>query len=122
MSHIVHIQTEVRDADAVALACERLALPPPVERTVTLFNGCVTGLAIELSGWKYPAVCDLRTGQLAFDNYGGAWGDQKELHRFVQRYAVEKARIEARKVGHLVIEQSLPDGSIKLTIELGGAA
>jgi hypothetical protein len=36
--------------------------------------------------------------------------------------AVEKARIEARKRGHSVVEQSLADGSIKLTINVGGAS
>ena len=36
--------------------------------------------------------------------------------------AVEKAKIEARKRGHSVYEQALPDGSIKLTIQVGGGA
>lgn len=36
--------------------------------------------------------------------------------------AVEKAKIEARKKGHSVTEQSLADGSIKLTVQVGGAA
>ena len=33
-----------------------------------------------------------------------------------------KARIEARKRGHTITEQSLADGSIKLTVQVGGAA
>lgn len=43
---------------------------------------------------------------------------------FLETYsvAVEKARIEARKRGHSVMEQSLADGSIKLTVQIGGAA
>ena len=36
--------------------------------------------------------------------------------------AFEKARVEARKAGHAVIEQHLPDGFIKLTIQIGAAA
>jgi hypothetical protein len=36
--------------------------------------------------------------------------------------AVEKAKIEARKHGHSVVEHSLPDGSIKLTVQVGGAS
>jgi hypothetical protein len=35
---------------------------------------------------------------------------------------VEKARIEALKRGHSISEQSLADGSIKLTIQVGGAS
>ncbi len=50
------------------------------------------------------------------------WGEQRELDRFLQGYAVEKARIEARRRGHTVTEQSLADGSIKLTIQVGGVA
>jgi hypothetical protein len=49
------------------------------------------------------------------------WGDQQQLDRFLQAYAVEKARIEARKKGHSVVEQTLPNGAIKLTIQVGGA-
>ena len=36
--------------------------------------------------------------------------------------AIEKARLEARKRGHDVVEQALPDGSVKLTISVGGAS
>ena len=36
--------------------------------------------------------------------------------------AVEKTRLEARKQGYDVLEQSLADGSIKLTVQVGGAA
>ena len=50
------------------------------------------------------------------------WGDQRELDRFLQAYACERAKIEARRQGHTVTEQPLADGSIKLTIQLGGAS
>jgi hypothetical protein len=35
---------------------------------------------------------------------------------------VEKAKAEARRVGHSVSEQALTDGSIKLTIQVTGGA
>jgi hypothetical protein len=47
--------------------------------------------------------------------------DQRHLDAFLQSYAVEKARIEARKKGHTVTEQQLANGSLKLTINVGGA-
>lgn len=121
MSHIVTIQTQVRDPAAVA-ACLRLGLSSPVRRAVQLFNEAAEGLAVELPGWRYPVVCDVSSGSLKFDNYGGAWGDQKELDKFLQAYAVEKARIEAHKRGHSVSEQLLNDGSIRLTIQVAGGA
>ncbi len=122
MSHTVTIKTEVRDATAVKAACQRLSLPVPVQGTTKLFSGQATGLAVQLPNWRYPVVADLATGQINFDNYRGRWGDQKHLDSFLQAYAVEKCRIEARKKGHVVTEQSLADGSIKLTVQVGGAA
>ena len=122
MSHIVTIRTEVRDPAAVAAACMRLGLPEPVHGTAKLFDGEATGLLVKLPGWLYPAVVDTATGRVLFDNYNGSWGRQEHLDRFLQAYAVERARSEARKRGHSVVEQPLADGSIKLTIRVGGAS
>ena len=122
MSHIVQIQTEVRDAEAVRAACKRLNLEEPVQGTARLYEGEVAGLLVRLPEWAYPAVVDTATGQVRFDNYEGAWGDQKHLDAFLQSYAVEKAKLEARKRGHSVFEQPLPDGSVKLTISVGGGS
>jgi hypothetical protein len=121
MSHIVVIKTEVRDHVAVSAACRRLQLPLPLVGTAQLFGGQATGLIIKLPDWTYPVVIDT-TGNVHFDNYNGAWGDQAQLDRFIQMYAVEKARLEARRKGHQITEQMLADGSIKLTIRVGGAA
>lgn len=122
MSHIVEIKTEIRDEQAIRAACVRLQLAAPEHRTVRLFNATATGLCVQLPGWNYPVVCNLTTGQLQFDNYNGAWGRQEELNKFLQAYAVEKARIEARKKGHRVSESKLEDGSIRVTVHVGGAA
>ena len=122
MSHIVQIQTQVRDAEAARAACTRLGLPPPIEGTSRLYSSTATGLAVQLPGWRYPAVCQLESGQIKFDIFRGRWGNQQELDRFLQMYAVERARIEARKKGYSVTEQSLADGSIKLTVQVTGGA
>ncbi len=116
MSHVVTIQSKVHDPAAVAAACQRLKLPAPVEGTAELFSGSATGLIIRLPGWQYPVVADIPSGTLSYDNYGGQWGRQEELGRFMQSYAVEKARIEATKKGYTVSEQTLHDGAIKLQI------
>lgn len=120
MSHVVEIQTEVRDAVAIRAACERLRLPEPTLGVFKLFSSEATGWGVELRDWRYPVVCETTSGQVRFDNFGGRWGEQGRLDEFLQRYAVEKARIEARKKGHTVTEQSLADGSIKLTVNVGG--
>lgn len=120
MSHIVSIQTEVRDPVAIRAACGRLSLPEPVFGETKLFSTSAVGWAVRLPEWLYPVVCDVATAKIAFDNFNGSWGEQKQLDRFLQGYSVEKAKIEARKRGHSVTEQALHDGSVKLTIQVGG--
>jgi len=122
MSHIVEIKTEVRDEAAVQAACTRLQLPTPESKTVRLFSATATGLCVQLPGWSYPVVANLQTGALQYDNYGGHWGEQSRLNQFLQAYAVEKAKIEARKKGHSASETRLHDGSIRVTVRVGGAA
>ena len=119
MSHIVTIKTQIRDPAALAAACRRLGLCEPTRGTAKLFSGQATGLVVQLPGWRYPAVIDTGPGEIRYDNYNGAWGRQCELDRLLQAYAVEKARIEARKAGHSVTEQTLQDGAIKLTLHVG---
>src|ERR1700730_11901520 len=102
MSHIVSIQTKVHDPAAITAACPRLHLPAPTQGTVELFSGEATGLIIQFPGWEYGAVIDPLTGTIRYDNFEGAWGDQKELNRFLQPYVVEKTKLEARKKGYTV--------------------
>jgi hypothetical protein len=59
------------------------------------------------------------------DSVGGSyvwsfWGNQKELDKLLQAYAVEVCRQEARKKGYQVSETQLQDGSIRLQIVEGG--
>jgi len=122
VSHIISIKTEVRDAAAVHAACVRLKLAPPVPGTYQLFAGEASGLGVQLPDWRYPLVCQLETGQRRYDNYGGHWGDQQQLGKFLQAYAVERAKLEARRRGNTVTEQQLLDGSIKVTIQVQGGA
>lgn len=122
MSHIVKIETEVHDEAAVQLACKRLHLPRPIRGTFQLYSSTESGLGIELPHWKYPVVANTDTGELSYDNYDQRWGAQEFLYQFLQAYAAERVKIEARKKGHSVVEQRLDNGSIKLTVNVGGAA
>ncbi len=120
MSHIVTIETEVRDVAALNAACRRLGLDEPTFETAKLFADEATGYCVRLRDWQYPVVCDVEHGQVQFDNFGGRWGKQCELDRLMQAYAVEVTRLESRRHGHTITEQSLPDGSIKLTVQVQG--
>lgn len=116
MSHVVQIATQVRDAVAVRKACDRLGLDDPVEGEVKLFSKTVSGLSVQLAKWRYPVVFDLNTGESKFDNYQGYWGNQKELDQFLQAYAVEKTKLEARRKGYSVTERLLAGGSVQLSV------
>lgn len=120
MSHIVTVSTKVRDPLAVAAACRRLGLPEPVEGTARLYGGDVSGLTVRLPGWAYPVVIDVASGTTSFDNFEGRWGSQDQLDHFLQAYAVEVVRLEARKKGLTVREQTLADGSIRVQLVEGG--
>jgi hypothetical protein len=116
MSHIVRIQTKVHDPQAVAAACAHLGLPAPVQGTAQLYSGEAAGLLVNLPGWQYPVVIDTLTGVVHFDNFEGTWGDRAHLDRCLQRYALEKAKLEARRQGFTVTEQALPNGYVKVQI------
>jgi len=115
MSHIATVQTEVKSLRALKAACQRLKLRPPKQGTHRLFGGqTATGYAVQLPGWRYPAVFDLKTKQVHFDNFGGCWGDEQELDRLKQAYAVCAAKEQAEKQGYRVTEHRSADGSIQL--------
>ena len=121
MSHVVTIDTQIRDVAALRSACRRLGFAEPVLETTRLFSGQVTGYSVKLPDWRYPVVCDVASGQVNFDNFAGRWGEQRELDRLMQAYAVEATRLAARQQGHTITEQQLADGSVKLTIQVGEA-
>lgn len=116
MSHIVNIKTEVRDEHAVRAACLRLKWEQPTFGVHQVYAIKETGLAVKAPGWSYPIVCNLQTGGVAYDNFNGHWGEQSRLNEFLQAYSVEKAKLEAAKNGYSVYEESMADGSIKLSV------
>ena len=119
MSHIVTVNVEVKDFDAIKSACRRLELKEPAYGRTEIFQTEVEGVLVELPEWIYPVVCVLDTGEVKYDNYNEQWGDKKYLDQFVQAYSIEKATLEARRKGYSVVEQPLADGSVKLTLNVG---
>jgi hypothetical protein len=97
MSHGLTIRSKVRDPAALATACARLGLVAPTHGTARLYSGEVTGLVVHLPGWTDPAVNDLQSGEVCYDNFEGRWGNQKELDKLLQAYAVEVCRQKSRK-------------------------
>lgn len=122
MSHVIVIAAQLKCPIAVKAAAHRLGLPKPVPGKHRLYSRTAEGWGVQLPGWNYPLVIDLETGQVQFDNFEGRWGSPAELDRFRQAYSVVKTTREARNRGFTVQEHPLPDGSIRLTLQTGGAA
>ena len=122
MSHIVTITTDVRDPARSRPPAGDWGWPSRSQarrrcskgKSPGYSSGCRAG-SIRWSSIPGPA-------QVRFDNFAGSWGNPTQLDRFLQAYALEKAKIEARRKGFATTEQALADGSIKLTIEVGGTA
>ena len=64
--------------------------------------------------WPFRGKLARHLGRL--QQHLDAVGEQEHLDRLLQLYAVERAKLEARKKGYTVSEHSLQDGSIKLNI------
>ena len=116
MSHLVKIQTQLRDPIALAATCRRLNLAAPIHGTAKLYSSEATGLLVQLPGWKYPLVIDPASGDVQYDNFQGHWGERRHLDRFLQIYAAEKAAVGSRLAAISVMEQSLADGWIKVSV------
>jgi len=115
MSHVATIALEFRDPAALAEAAAGCGLEPQHE-TVTFFDGTrVTGTAVRLPGWQYPAVIDAE-GRLHYDHYEGRWGDLAHLHRFRQAYAEATTARFARARGYLVTRTTQADGPVRLAL------
>ena len=116
MSHTLTIKTEIRDFAANGSTCRRLKLAPPTPLgLVKLFDRSAVGFGVNLDGWRFPIVIE-PSGNLLSDCFGGFWGNPENLGEFQPMYAVEKAKLEARKQGYTCQESVLADGSIRLLV------
>ena len=66
MSHIVTVQTQVRDPVAIRSACTRLKLAAPAFGEAKLFSGAKTGWIVQLVDWRYSGGlrCEHREGRV----------------------------------------------------------
>ncbi len=139
MSHIVTIKTQFRSLEAIKAAAERLGgtfhegqqtyvwfgqymgdypLPAGVAREdlgkcdhAISFPGCTYQLGIVKTG---PTTFELRWDFWERAIREKLGGEAAPLLK--QAYAIEAARLEARRRGHGFVEQKQADGSIKLSV------
>jgi len=122
MSHFASIQTEIRDLEALAAACNELNLPLLRDTEARGFgtNRRRGELVIRLKGPYDIALNRQKTGAYSLECDWWAGHVEKELGqgcgRLLQLYGVYKAQAEARRKGYTTRRQTLKDGSIRLTI------
>ena len=117
MSHIVTTSIEIKNQGCLEKASQQCGLVNLGVKRHELFNSQhAHGLGIKLADWKYPAVIDLTTGAVKYDNYGGSWGKQIELDKLVQRYTANVAIEQADINGYQYYEETLENGDIKLNM------
>lgn len=117
MSHTLEVKTKFIDPAAIAATCAEMGLPAPTARgNVKLYAETVKdAIAVNLPGWSFPLAIQA-DGSTKFDNYNGTWGDQRQLDRFSQLYAANKATLAARKMGLRAVRQTLPNGRLKIVV------
>ncbi|OHB36283.1 MAG: hypothetical protein A2Y08_01465 [Planctomycetes bacterium GWA2_40_7] len=116
MSHLVTINVELRNKQAVTAACNRLKWEVKENTKVKYHDGSVAeGMAVYIPGWSYPIVIT-DNGTVKGDNYGGVWGDLALLNKLKQAYGVEVARSLMKRHAVPIIETQNQDGSMTLTV------
>ena len=98
MSHRVDMALALKDRAALRRACKALMIDfTEGKHVVDLFAGqkAEADASFLLPGWRYRVAVNLKAGTAAFDNYGGHWGKQEDLDKFVQEYTLQVAEHEA---------------------------
>ena len=125
MSHFTTIKTQIKDIEALRLACLELKLPLLQNANARGYSGEVRRgeFVIKLTG-----PYDIAVNQQPDHTYGLTtdWWDGyvekevgKDYSKLLQLYAVHKASIEARKKGYSILRRPQQNGSIKLVL-IGG--
>jgi hypothetical protein len=115
MSHTMNIVTELKDYDAIAIACSRLGFKLLGVGKHHLYGSEESGLAVQIPGWNYPVVIHA-DGTVAYDTYNGQWGNEKQLTQLIDVYGLEKARMEAQKLGYTCFESVNENNELELEV------
>lgn len=74
----------------------------------------VDGFGFRLPGWKFPLIAT-DGGALAFDNFGGRWGNAADIERLTAEYSLSAATKAADSLGWMN-ERLTVDGSALLRV------
>lgn len=97
-SHTVKIKTEFNSPPAFGQAAIAMGGTIIGVGEHKLYSSKETGFAITLPSWRFPIILR-ESGDLAYDDYHGDWGDVHDLDRLKEHYAIEAARSAAAAQG-----------------------
>ena len=92
-THLTRVAVEIRDVDLLPVVAEQLAWRYLPETSVANCHG--PGLLPP--DWRYPLV--VQDGQVAFADFGNAWGNAAGVEQFKGRYTLERAKRAAAEQG-----------------------
>lgn len=121
MSHLSKIEIEVTDLNALAIGCKRLGLELNRGKQKFLWYGepadCSHAIKVPGARYEIGLIRKERGHELMCDYYDSAIGQAigKNGGKLKQAYAVEKAKLEARRKGYSVVETENEKG-IRLRI------
>jgi Protein of unknown function (DUF1257) len=122
MSHFTEIKTQIKDIDALRLACAELGLTllPDTEARGYYENKTKGDFVIQLKGPYDIALNHQKDGTygLTADLWQGHVEKEvgKGYGKLLQLYGVHKATLEAMKKGLSVLRRPQQNGSIKLVL------
>lgn len=106
MSHSQTIKVLVTNKEALELTAKEMNATSfsTEEGEVRMYDGTYKGMFVHFPGWKYPVV--FSNGEVRYDSYNGAWGNERDLKTFRQSYASNVVRVEGAREGMTVQEDS----------------
>jgi hypothetical protein len=99
-SHTARIAVEFRDPSTLTGAVQAMGGTWLGPGTHPLFSGPVAGHGFQLPGWRYPLVLEA-SGELAYDDFNGHWGNVADLETLKGQYAMGAAEQAAQAQGWL---------------------
>lgn len=98
-SHTTRVSVEFRHADILADAVRALGGSMIGPGAHKLFDrSIIEGVAFNLPRWRFPLIAT-ESGQLAYDDFGGSWGDKRDVDRLQVEYSLRCAESAAQSLG-----------------------
>lgn len=115
MSHIVTIQTELKNKESIQEVCKALNVQYLGQKTTKYYNTTKSGIAVQFRNWKYPVTIQ-ENGSVYFDNYQGSWGNKKDLDAFINEYSLVETVGKLKKKNLRYEVQRLKNNEIKIEV------